>query len=133
MRQGLVWPRSHAVVRLNLGSNGIKVVLARGGAPCCYSSCVPGRVEYMPLSETWRCASGGGAVLQGAVGASAYAVPGRIGLGSEGNELKILYFFEPHSQRPSASPLQVCDTSSAPVSRHSVSLLVSLVSARPTD
>ena len=74
----------HAVVetynempRSKPGSTGIKVVLARGGAPCCYSSCVPGRVEYMPLSETWRCASGGGAVLQGAVGASAYAVPVR--------------------------------------------------------
>ena len=79
MRQGLVWPRSHAVVRLNLGSNGIKVVLARGGAPCCYSSCVPGRVEYMPLSETWRCASGGGAVLQGAVGVRRTPF-GRIGV-----------------------------------------------------
>ena len=73
----------HAVVetynempRSKPGSTGIKVVLARGGAPCCYSSCVPGRVEYMPLSETWRCASGGGAVLQhaGRGWGSAYAV-----------------------------------------------------------
>ena len=58
-----------------------------------------------------------------------FGVRRSVGLGSDGNELKILYFFEPHSQRPSASPLQVCDISSAPVSSLTVSLPVSRVRA----